>query len=161
MSLVCLGLSHRSAPVEVRERHAFPAARMSEALIALRDYPAIREAVMVSTCGRLEIYAEVTELEMGIAQLKQFLVNFRHATLGYDMEPYLYTLIGSAATEHLFRVTTGLDSMLIGEAEIVGQVKDAYNQAQHARSIGPTRSRRPRSRWPRAMSATCAARTFC
>jgi len=138
MSLVCLGLSHRSAPVEVRERHAFPAARMSEALIALRDYEAVREAVMVSTCGRLEIYAEVTAIDAGIEQLKAFLLNFRHAALGYDMEPYLYTLIGSAATEHLFRVTTGLDSMLIGEAEIVGQVKDAYNQAQHARSIGPT-----------------------
>jgi glutamyl-tRNA reductase len=110
---------------------------MSEALIALNDYEAIREAAMVSTCGRLEIYTELHELEAGIAQLKAFLGNFRHGSLGYDIDPYLYTLIGTAATEHLFRVTTGLDSMLIGEAEILGQVKEAYNQAQHARSIGP------------------------
>jgi len=137
LPLVCLGLSHHTAPVEVRERHAFPAHRMGDALIALRDYQAVREAVMVATCNRLEIYAELEEYETGVSQLKQFLTNFRHGDVG-DMDSYMYTLLGSQAIDHLFRVSTGLDSMLIGEAEILGQVKDAYIQAQRARSLGKT-----------------------
>lgn len=138
MPLVCLGLSHHTAPVDVRERHAFPASRMSEALIALRDYEAVREAAMLQTCGRLEIYAELEDYEAGVTQLKSFLTNFRHGSVAYDLESYMYTMLGPAAIEHLFRVSTGLDSMLLGEAEILGQVKDAYIQAQQAGSLGKT-----------------------
>ena len=140
MPLVCLGLSHHTAPVEVRERHAFPAARVVEALIALNDYEAVKEAVMLQTCGRLEIYAELDDYEAGVAQLKAFLSNFGHGTARdrYDLDSYLYTLLGRQAIEHVFRVATGLDSMLVGEAEILGQVKDAYIQAQSAKSIGKT-----------------------
>ncbi|MBV9407959.1 MAG: glutamyl-tRNA reductase [Candidatus Eremiobacteraeota bacterium] len=137
MPLVCLGLSHNTAPVEVRERHAFPPHRMGEALIALRDYEAIREALMLQTCGRLEIYAELEDYEVGVGQLKTFLGNFRHGDVS-DMDSYMYTLLGTQAIDHLIRVATGLDSMLIGEAEILGQVKDAYVQAQRARSLGKT-----------------------
>jgi len=136
MALACLGLSHHTAPAEVRERHAFPPSRMAEALVALCDYEAVGEAAMLSTCGRLEIYAELEDPELGILQLKQFLSGFGHASLGYDIEPYLYTLFAEEAGEHLLRVATGLDSMLIGEAEILGQVKNAYLQAQRARSLG-------------------------
>jgi len=138
MPLVCLGLSHHTAPVDVRERHSFPASKMGESLVALRDYEMVREAVMLSTCGRLEIYAEVEDYEAGVEQLKSFLRNFRHGDVQHDMDAYMYTLLGSQATDHLFRVATGLDSMLIGEAEILGQVKDAYIQAQKARSLGKT-----------------------
>jgi glutamyl-tRNA reductase len=138
MPITCIGLSHHTAPVEVRERHAFPASRMSEALVALRDYEAVREAVMLQTCGRLEIYAELDDYELGVAQVKSFLANFRHGTTGYDLESYLYTRLGHQAVEHLFRVCTGLDSMLIGEAEILGQVKDAYVAATRVKSLGPT-----------------------
>ena len=138
MPIACIGLSHRTAPVEVRERHAFPPSRMAEALVALRDYEAVREAVMLQTCGRLEIYAELDDYETGVAQIKSFLANFRHGTIGYDIESYLYTQLGHQAVEHLFRVCTGLDSMLIGEAEILGQVKDAYVAATRAKSLGRT-----------------------
>ena len=138
MPLTCIGLSHHTAPVEVRERHAFPASRMAEALVALRDYEAVTEAVMLQTCGRLEIYAELSDYESGVAQIKSFLTNFRHGTTGYDIESYLYTRLGHQAVEHLFRVCTGLDSMLIGEAEILGQVKDAYVAATQAGSLGRT-----------------------
>jgi glutamyl-tRNA reductase len=134
--ITCIGLSHHTAPVEVRERHAFPATRMGEALVALRDYEAVREAAMLQTCGRLEIYAEVDDYERGAAQIKSFLTNFRHGATGYDIESYLYTRLGRQAVEHLFRVCTGLDSMLIGEAEILGQVKDAYVAASRAKSLG-------------------------
>lgn len=137
MPIVCIGLSHHTAPVEVRERHAFPASKMGEALVALRDYEAVAEALMLSTCNRLEIYAELDDYEVGISQIKRFLQNFRHGDVS-DLESYLYTLLGTQAVDHLFRVSTGLDSMLIGEAEILGQVKDAYIQAQHARSLGKT-----------------------
>ncbi|MEA2721208.1 MAG: glutamyl-tRNA reductase [Candidatus Eremiobacteraeota bacterium] len=137
MPLVCLGLSHNTAPVEVRERHAFPAHKMGEALVALRDYEAVREALMLQTCGRLEIYAELEDYEIGVGQLKSFLGNFRHGDVS-DMDSYMYTLLGTQAIDHLFRVSTGIDSMLIGEAEILGQVKDAYVQAQRARSLGKT-----------------------
>ena len=137
MPLVCLGLSHHTAPVDVRERHAFAPQKMGEALIALRDYEAVREALMLQTCGRLEIYAELEDYELGVYQLKSFLGNFRHGEVS-DLDSYMYTLLGAQAIEHLFRVSTGLDSMLIGEAEILGQVKDAYIQAQRARSLGKT-----------------------
>ena len=155
MPLVCLGLSHRTAPVEVRERHAFPASMLGETLIALRDYPAVREAVVLATCGRLEIYAELESYEAGTEQLKQFLSAFRHSAVAYDMESYLYTLLGRQAIEHLFHVVTGLDSMLIGEAEILGQVKSAYVQAQRAQSIGKSLHRLFRE----ALSAGKAARS--
>jgi glutamyl-tRNA reductase len=138
MPLVCLGLSHRTAPLEVRERHAFPASRMAEVLAALHDYEAVREAAMLQTCGRLEFYADVDDYERGAAQLKAFLANFRHGAIEYDLDSYLYTLLGSEAAEHLLRVATGLDSMLIGEAEILGQVKDAYVQAHRAGALGAT-----------------------
>lgn len=138
MPIVCIGLSHHTAPVEVRERHAFPPARMVEALVALCDYQAVQEAAMLQTCGRLEIYAMLDDYERGVAQIKSFLTNFRHGSTGYDIESYLYTRLGREAIEHLFRVSTGLDSMLIGEAEILGQVKDAYVVAQRAKSLGRT-----------------------
>jgi glutamyl-tRNA reductase len=140
MPLVCMGLSHQTAPVEVREHHAFPASRVVEALVALRDYSSVKEAVMLQTCGRLEIYAELDDYELGVAQLRSFLSNFGHgmARERYDLDSYLYTLLGRQAIEHLFRVSTGLDSMLIGEAEILGQVKDAYIEAQQAKSLGKT-----------------------
>ena len=138
MPLVCLGLSHHTAPVDVRERHSFPASRLAEALIALRDYEAINEAAMLSTCGRIEIYAEIEDYEAGIEQLRAFLRNFRHSDVELDMSSYLYTLLGMEAVQHLFRVSTGLDSMLIGEVEILAQVKDAYVQGQRARSLGRT-----------------------
>lgn len=136
MPLVCLGLSHRTAPVEVRERHSFPASRLGEALTALRDYSSVVEAVMLATCGRIEIYAELEDYEAGTGQLKSFLGKFRHAGVTYDMESYMYTLLGRQAVEHLFRVATGLDSMLIGEAQILAQLKDAYVQAHKAQSVG-------------------------
>jgi glutamyl-tRNA reductase len=138
MPLVCLGLSHHEAPAEVRERHAFPPERMAEALEALHDYDCVREAAMLSTCNRLEIYADLNDAERGVAQLKEFLVNFRHSDLPYDLDPYLYTLYETAAIEHMMRVSTGLDSMLIGEAEILHQVKEAYFQAQRAHAVGKT-----------------------
>jgi len=109
---------------------------LGETLVALRDYEAVVEAVVLATCGRLEIYAELEDYEAGTEQIKAFLAHFRHGNVEYDLESYMYTLLGRQAIEHLFRVSTGLDSMLIGEAEVLGQVKEAYVQSQRAGSLG-------------------------
>ena len=138
MPLVCLGLSHQTTPVDVRERHSFPATPHGRGADRAQDYEAVHEAAMLSTCGRIEIYAEIEDYEAGVEQLRAFLRNFRHADVDVDMSSYLYTLLGEEAIEHFFRVSTGLDSMLIGEAEILAQVKDAYVQAQRAGSLGRT-----------------------
>jgi glutamyl-tRNA reductase len=140
MPLVMLGISHRTAPPEVRNRHAFPAERVGEALAALADYDAVREAAIVATCNRLEIYADVNDFETGVGALKDFLTTYRRMHVD-DFDKYLYTLLGADAVEQLFRVATGLDSMLLGEAEIVAQVKAALAEAQRARSAGPNLSR--------------------
>src|SRR5579864_6236452 len=118
MPIVVLGLSHKTAPPEVRDRHAFPSERVTEALGALADYSAIREAAIVATCNRLEIYADVSDFEVGVGELKDFLTTYR-AMRVEDFDKYLYTLLGADAVAQLLRVASGLDSMLIGEAEIM------------------------------------------
>jgi glutamyl-tRNA reductase len=136
MPVVLLGLSHRTAPADVRDRHAMPTQRLAEALGALTEYSAIREAAILSTCNRLEIYADVDSFESGIAQLKEFLTAYRQMAVE-DFDKYLYTMLGGEAVEQLFRVACGLDSMLIGEPQILSQVKDALRLAESAGTIGP------------------------
>jgi glutamyl-tRNA reductase len=136
MPIVSLGLSHRTAPPEVRDRHAVPSERIAEALQALSEYHAVREAAILSTCNRLEIYADVESYESGVAHLKEFLTTYR-AMRVEDFDKYLYTLLGAQAVEHLLRVACGLDSMLLGEPQIMHQVKDALRLAHAAGSVGP------------------------
>jgi glutamyl-tRNA reductase len=136
MPLVLLGLSHRTAPLAVRDRHAVPTDRLAEALRALSDYSAVSEAAIVSTCNRLEIYADVEAFESGVAQIKEFLTTYRRMRVE-DFDKYLYTLLGAQVVEQLLRVASGLDSMLIGEPQILSQVKDALRLAEDAGAIGP------------------------
>jgi glutamyl-tRNA reductase len=136
MPLVVLGLSHRTAPLEIRDRHTVPATRLAEALRALADYGAVREAAILSTCNRLEIYADVDAYESGVAQLKEFLTTYR-AMRVEDFDKYLYTMLGAEAVEQLYRVASGLDSMLVGEPQILSQVKEALRIATAAGTIGP------------------------
>ncbi len=128
MSVVVIGLSHRSAPVELRERFAFADETIPGALKALRDSGVASEAAILSTCNRVEIYA-VTPLapDAAFVELKKFLVE-HHA---YDgaLGDELYTFAEPNSLQHLFKVASGLDSMVIGETEIFGQLKDAYEIA--------------------------------
>ena len=135
LPIVVLGLSHRTAPPDVRDRHAFPPGRIIEALGVLHEYPAVREAAIVSTCNRLEIYADVADFESGVAQLKEFLTTYRSMRVD-DFDKYLYTMLGAEAVEQLFKVASGLDSMLVGEAEILAQIKDAFRAAETAGTAG-------------------------
>src|SRR6185436_8707989 len=131
MPIVVLGLSHHSSPVALRERFAFAEARVPEALQLLRDSRTADEAVILSTCNRVEIYA-ATALEPNRAfdSLKSFLVTCHdfHDPLTDE----IYTLTEPQSLHHLFRVACGLDSMVLGETEILGQLKKAYDLAlQH------------------------------
>jgi glutamyl-tRNA reductase len=131
MSVVVIGLSHRSAPVDLRERFAFAGEKIPGALAALRESGLATEAAILSTCNRVELYI-VTPLanETAFAELKKFLIA-HHAydgTLGNE----LYAMAEPHSLHHLFKVAAGLDSMVIGETEIFGQLKQAYELAfQH------------------------------
>src|SRR5580700_10673126 len=134
MPLVVIGLSHHSAPVTVRERFAFAEARIPATLQLLRDSGVASEAVILSTCNRVELYA-VTALDPREAfpALREFLVNCHDYRDPLTDE--LYTLAEPHSVEHLFKVACGLDSMVLGETEILGQLKKAYELAlQHGHS---------------------------
>jgi glutamyl-tRNA reductase len=121
--LVCVGLSHHTAPVDVRERLALPEERQTELLQAMAQAPA--EALLVSTCNRVELYV----VGPG-ADLHDRTRTALAGAAGEDLAPYLYAHHGEAAVLHLFRVAASLDSMVLGEPQILGQVKDAFEQAQ-------------------------------
>jgi len=128
MPLVVIGLSHHSSPVEVRERFAFAEARVPGALQSLRDAGVAEEAVILSTCNRVEIYA-VTPLEPpgAFTALQQFLVSSQDYRDPLTDE--IYRLSEPQSVHHLFKVACGLDSMVLGETEILGQLKKAYDLA--------------------------------
>ena len=149
MSVVVIGLSHRTSPVELRERFAFAESKIPGALQALRDSGIAGEAVILSTCNRVEIYA-ATELEPSKAfdGLKQFLVASSHEvgslrcddrTAQRDVPTFgkeIYALAEPQSLHHLFKVASGLDSMVLGETEILGQIKDAYALAHQHKHTG-------------------------
>jgi glutamyl-tRNA reductase len=121
--VVCVGLSHHTAPVDVRERLALPEERQAELLQAMAQAPA--EALLVSTCNRVELYVVGPGADLG-DRTRTALAS----VAGQDLAPYLYSHQGEAAVLHLFRVAASLDSMVLGEPQILGQVKDAFEQAQ-------------------------------
>jgi glutamyl-tRNA reductase len=136
MPIVVIGLSHHSAPVNVRERFAFTEVRIPEALQSLRDSGIASEAVILSTCNRVELYAfTALEPREAFPALREFLMNCHDYRDPLAEE--LYTLAEPHSLEHLFKVAAGLDSMVLGETEILGQLKKAYDLAlQHRHSGG-------------------------
>lgn len=120
MQLFCLGLSHHTAAVSLRECFAVPEPEMPAVLSALRNAAGLREAVLLSTCNRVEIYGVAEDTGLGMSAAASLL----HARAG--QETPFYRIEGPRAVRHLFRVAAGLDSMVLGETEILGQVKDAY-----------------------------------
>ena len=135
MPVVVVGLSHRSSPVEIREKLAFPEARLADALAKIRDTGVAEEAVIVSTCNRVEIYAAAEgDPALMLDRLRQFLFDFH--TLEEIPASGLYLHPEPESLTHLFRVVSGLDSMLLGETEILGQVKKAYDLALQGAHTG-------------------------
>lgn len=133
MHILVTGLSHKTAPIDLREKMTFPASSQAEALNALSSAPHISEAVILSTCNRTEVYAVVNDTEAGKTETVSFLSEF--CRLPADkIEPHLYFHTREHSIHHLLRVVCSLDSMVLGEAQILGQVKEAYQEALEAGS---------------------------
>jgi len=132
--IVLVGLSHRTSPLPVRESLAFAKDRLAEALRRMKEEAGVAEAMILSTCNRVELYGR-SEEEEGGGRLEEFLCAF-HGRRREEIAPYLYRLAGSAAVRHAFRVAASLESMVIGEPQILGQVKEAYQTAEGAGTLG-------------------------
>ncbi|MGK7931430.1 MAG: glutamyl-tRNA reductase [Microcystaceae cyanobacterium] len=135
MNIAVVGLSHKTAPVEIREKLSIQEAKLDEALHHLKSYPHIQEVAIISTCNRLEIYAVVTETEKGIIEITQFLAETGHIPL-YQLRRYLFILLHQDAVRHLLRVAAGLESLVLGEGQILAQVKTTHKLAQKHKGIG-------------------------
>jgi len=131
MQLFAFGINHQTAPLDIREQVAFPAERLEPALHDLAAHRAVREAAILSTCNRTEIYCNTDEPTQAI----DWLAGFHH--LQRDaIQPYLYALPHEQAVKHAFRVASGLDSMVLGEPQILGQMKQAVKTAESAGTLG-------------------------
>jgi glutamyl-tRNA reductase len=135
MDIIVLGLNHKTAPVHIRERVAFPEKTIHEPLRALRGAAGVRETMILSTCNRVEIAAVVEGREQGAAAVRAFVAR-HHEVAENELAPHLYLHSGADAVRHLFRVASSLDSLVVGEPQILGQVKDAYQFAREAGAIG-------------------------
>lgn len=133
-AIFALGINHKTAPVALREQVAFAPEQVHEALRELTTVTGVTDAVILSTCNRTELYfsGTATQAEQVIAWLTQF-----HQLDGTELQQHLYLHQDSAASVHLMRVVAGLDSLVLGEPQILGQVKQAYNQSRQAGTINP------------------------
>src|SRR6185312_13893154 len=132
MPLIALGLNHLTAPVSLREQVAFDEDAAGTALLELAREPGVEEAMILSTCNRTELYVGVATGAEDIPQA--WLSRHHHLTPG-KLDEFLYRHEEQDAVRHMFRVATGLDSMVLGEPQILGQVKNAYQQARHAQAL--------------------------
>ena len=131
MQLFALGLNHHTAPLAIRERVAFQPERMGQALHDLAHTDSVREAAILSTCNRTELYFAAEQPQHAADWLARF-----HRLALAEVSPYLYSYPQRDAIRHVFRVASGLDSMVIGEPQILGQVKDAARYAEEAGTLG-------------------------
>ena len=136
MSTLVLGLNHRRAPIEMLERVALTADRQASLSAAALESPDIAEVVVVSTCNRVEIYAEVSAFHGAVADLTSALTSVT-GIASDDLVDHLELQYGEAAVAHVFNVAAGLDSMAIGEAQILGQLREALAAGQSAGAVGP------------------------
>lgn len=139
MPVLALGVSYRRAPVELLERLAFGEEDLPKAFQRLLDLEAVTEGAILSTCNRVEVYAAVDSYHAGFQDLKRFLAEARDVAPEEFAEP-LYAHYEDDAAEHLFTVASGVDSMVLGEPQILAQVRAAYRSAETERSVGPTLS---------------------
>ena len=131
MNFQLIGVNHRTAPVEVREQLAIPERKLPEALQQLMTIPGVAEGMILCTCNRVEILAQTKN---GSTDLRQFLHNY-FSLNSESYESHLYEYRASDAVRHVFRVASSLDSMVVGEPQILGQVKEAYATARAAGAV--------------------------
>lgn len=133
--IIVVGVNYKTAPVEIREKLTFNPADLNKAMVALKDQKSILENIIVSTCNRTEVYAVVDQLHTGRYYIKAFLADW----FGLDKEefsPYLNIYEHDGAIEHLYRVSCGLDSMVLGETQILGQIRTSFLAAQEHKTVG-------------------------
>ncbi|MBD1400718.1 glutamyl-tRNA reductase [Pelovirga terrestris] len=135
MNIVVVGLSHKTAPVEIREKIAFEADTLAGRLAQVLALPSISEAMIVSTCNRVELYAASMRPEQACAELQRF-IGECHGVSADELNAHLYSYTCQDAVRHVFRVTASLDSMVVGEPQILGQIKTAYGHACDCKSAG-------------------------
>src|SRR5260370_6234558 len=140
MQFLLIGISHRTAPVELRERGDFHVRGIEQALRARAKRGSTCEAVVLSTCNRAEIYAACEDLTAARLDLPRFVAEL-HGVDHADVTPHVYALVDLDAVRHLFRVAGGLDSLVVGEPQILGQVKEAHTIAANAQVVGPVLNR--------------------
>ncbi len=133
-TLVLLGINHTTAPIEVRERLAVPVGRLAEATRTLLGHPGVREGLILSTCNRIELLTS-QEVASEAVDLSGFLERY-FAVTAESLAPHVYEYREREAVRHLFRVASSLDSMVVGEAQILGQVKQAWTVAREIGAIG-------------------------
>jgi len=135
MQLIIIGLNHKTAPIEVREKLTFQESEMEKALAQAHSLPSLKENMILSTCNRVEIYAISQETEKTVRDLKDFLSRYHELPLK-EFEKSLYLLVGEEVVKHIFRVASSLDSMVVGEPQILGQLKSAYTLAAESGTSG-------------------------
>ncbi|MGB3267131.1 MAG: glutamyl-tRNA reductase [Microcoleus sp.] len=135
MNIAVVGLSHKTAPVEVREKLSIPEPKIEAAIAQLRGYPHIQEVAILSTCNRLEIYIVTSESEPGVREVIQFLSECSKVYV-QSLRPHLFILLHEDAVMHLMRVASGLDSLVLGEGQILAQVKQTHKLAQQYKGVG-------------------------
>ena len=128
MAIVLLGLNHKSATVEIRERVAFSKAQIKNNAQSLRKLRAIEGIAILSTCNRTEFYLDAQDSKIAVAALMDFIARYSNFAVDKLLE-HMYIMEDKQAVEHLFTVAGGLDSMILGESQIQGQVQDAYRYA--------------------------------
>ncbi|HEX2235416.1 MAG TPA: glutamyl-tRNA reductase [Actinomycetota bacterium] len=136
MPLVVVGLNHKTAPIELLERLAIPDEDVPKALDALMSYEHVLEGAVLSTCNRIEVLGVVARFHGGAQDMRNFLSELRHVA-PEDFADHLYTYHDEGAARHLFRVAAGIDSMVVGESEILGQVRRAFARATEQGTAGP------------------------
>ena len=140
MHLFLLGVSHRTAPVDLRERLDFSSRDVGAAVEALATRSSAAESVVLSTCNRSEIYVASGAPQQARTEIVQFLTDY-HQLPAETFSPHLFSFNDAEAARHLFRVAAGLDSLVVGEPQILGQVKDAFQAASERRCTGPVLSK--------------------
>ncbi len=140
MHLLAFGINHKTAPVDIREKVAFAPERLTQALQGLVTVPKIQEAAILSTCNRTELYCASNQASANIVQVTDWFSNYHRLESG-QIVPYVYKHPDNEAVRHLLRVASGLDSLVLGEPQILGQVKTAYRAAEEAGTLGSVLNR--------------------
>jgi glutamyl-tRNA reductase len=135
MSIIVFGLNHKTAPLNIRERLAFDGPKLQDGLVALKQLPSVKEVALLSTCNRVEIYASVRDGANALEELRNFISAF-HSIPVSEFAGSLYFHHGEDAIRHLLRVASSLDSMVVGEPQILGQIKDTFDLALSNRTTG-------------------------